>query len=80
MRLGNFLRGVGSVLDIMPAQNSWHSSKAFESPRIAHLEFIRDDTEALRRDWSLIGRDIFDSIQRFGEPIEDHQDVKAQYP
>ena len=55
----SFIKGIGSLLDMSPIT---------VNEKINELSF-RNDTEALRDDWENIGKDLSNSITRYGDSI-----------
>ena len=55
----SFIKGIGSLLDVSPIT---------VNEKIKELSF-RNDTDALRDDWENIGKDLSDSITKYGDSI-----------
>ncbi len=55
--LKNFLKGMGSALDLFPENRK---KKGFTLP-------THSDAEAIRKDWEKVGEDIQDKILRYTE-------------
>ncbi len=58
----NFLKGYGNALNLLP-------SKKFPKVDISKLNFPKDATEALRRDWEAVGKDIYKGMSEMDKEI-----------
>lgn len=50
----NFLKGYGNILRLVPTH---------KFPRVEIKNFPKNDTDALQRDWEMIGKDISNAMK-----------------
>ncbi len=65
----NFLKGYGNALNLLP-------SEKFPRVNIRKLNFPKDATSALRRDWEAVGKDIYKGMSEIDKEI--NNDIKRR--
>ena len=58
----NFLKGYGNALNLLP-------SGKFPKVDISKLNFPKDATAALKRDWEAVGKDIYKGMSEIDKEI-----------
>jgi hypothetical protein len=59
----NFLKGYGNVLNLAP-------SEKFPRVDVEKFNFPKNATEALRRDWEAVGKDISDAMSKIDRELK----------